>query len=407
MSVSAAMMRNVTLYPWFKFAQNLLFWQAVWFLYFQTALSAAEAIMLYAVYDVATTVLEVPSGYLSDRIGRRRTLILACVAGALGAALIAGGQGFVVFAVAQVCLGTSSAFASGTDNAILYESLAADGRPEQVEAQETRGWRASLTGLALSAVTGGVLASYSFELAFAAGAVAMLVCLALAWSFSEPAHDATGADHFGMAAQWRYFRHSMRQSVLVWLFILSVLMYGFSHVPFVFGQPFIAQAMEGVVWPVEAPVVSGAVSAMMMLVSVVASLIAVNLRARIGLAGILLLAFAIQIGLIAMLALTSSALAIGVLLLRMVPNSFARPFIVARIQPLLGDQGRATYLSLQSFAGRLLFAGSLLFAAAYAPAGASMAYGDIQTTLAGYALAGAVGFALLFTLVRWARLETD
>ena len=29
--------RNVALYPWFRFCRGLLFWQAVWFLYFQNA----------------------------------------------------------------------------------------------------------------------------------------------------------------------------------------------------------------------------------------------------------------------------------------------------------------------------------------------------------------------------------
>mgnify|MGYP003564626886 CR=1 FL=1 len=70
---------NVPLYRWSRFLRNLLFWQAVWFLYFQNSLSAAEAILLYAVYDVATTALEVPSGYMSDRIGRRFTLLASAV----------------------------------------------------------------------------------------------------------------------------------------------------------------------------------------------------------------------------------------------------------------------------------------------------------------------------------------
>ncbi len=60
--------RNLTLLAWIKFAQNLLFWQATWFLFLQDSLSAAEAVLLYAIYDIGTTVFEVPSGYMSDRI---------------------------------------------------------------------------------------------------------------------------------------------------------------------------------------------------------------------------------------------------------------------------------------------------------------------------------------------------
>jgi MFS family permease len=396
---------NIALYPWFKFVQNLTFWQAIWFLLFQNELSAAEAILLYAVYDVATTVMEVPSGYVSDRLGRRRTLIAAAFFGALGAALIAGGSGFAIFAIAQVCLGASAAFSSGTDNALLYESLKAQGREAEIEAQETRGWQAALMGLALSALTGGILASYVFAWAFVAGAIAQGVALFIAWRFVEPPHERVAIGSAGVSGQWRHFQQAMRRPVLVWLFILSVLMYGFSHVPFVFGQPFIAQALEGVSW--SPPIVSGAVSAVMMLVSVLASLIALALRRWIGLSAILLLAFAIQIGLIGVLALTSSALAIAVLFLRMVPNSFARPFIMARMQPLLDDAGRATYLSLQSFVGRLLFAGSLLFASAQVQQGTVMVYVDIQATLGIYAIGGVFFLLVLFGLAGRAKLDVD
>ena len=58
--MTSALTRNITLYRWSRFLRSLTFWQATWFLYFQNVLSGAEAILLYAVYDVATTVLEVP-----------------------------------------------------------------------------------------------------------------------------------------------------------------------------------------------------------------------------------------------------------------------------------------------------------------------------------------------------------
>lgn len=95
--VHTAARRNVRLYPWYSFLRNLLFWQATWFLFFQNHLSAAEAILLYAIYDVATTVLEVPSGYMSDRLGRRTTLILSATATLLAAMLFSVGSGLAVY----------------------------------------------------------------------------------------------------------------------------------------------------------------------------------------------------------------------------------------------------------------------------------------------------------------------
>jgi hypothetical protein len=55
--MTAAILRNTQLYRWSRFLRSLIFWQAVWFLYFQNVLSATAAILLYAVYDVAATLL--------------------------------------------------------------------------------------------------------------------------------------------------------------------------------------------------------------------------------------------------------------------------------------------------------------------------------------------------------------
>ena len=103
------MQRNIKLYPWFQACRSLLFWQAIWFLYFQQKLSASEAILLAAIFDIASATLEVPSGYLSDRVGRRLTLMLAMLASCAGCFLIAYSQDFFIFAIGQILLGAGVA----------------------------------------------------------------------------------------------------------------------------------------------------------------------------------------------------------------------------------------------------------------------------------------------------------
>ena len=87
---------------------------------------------MYVIYDISTTALEVPSGYMSDRLGRRRTLIMAGLSGVGATGLLVVGEGFWPFALANVLLGASAAFASGTDSALLYERLAAEGRADEI-----------------------------------------------------------------------------------------------------------------------------------------------------------------------------------------------------------------------------------------------------------------------------------
>ena len=378
--------RTVALYPWFKFAQNLVFWQAIWFLYFQNVLSAAEAILLYAVYDLSTMMLEVPSGWISDRLGRRLTLILSSLAGVLGGVLVVAGDGFAAFALAQVAFGTAAALASGTDSALLYEALQADGREDEIEAQELRAWRFSFAALATSAITGGAVALYFDVLTFAMSAVASAAAVVLCWFMSDVDRPATRNAFQALRTLWA----SLKQPVLVWLLALGVVMYGFSHLPFVFGQPFIVEALKGTGLQADAPLVSGAVTTSMMIISVLTSLIAERVRRRIGLTPLLLSAFALQIVIVAVLAATNSIAAIAVLLLRMVPDSMSRPFVLARIQPFLSDDSRATYLSVRALFARLTFAASLWMASLSVTTADQLPFDQISFILGWYALAGVV-----------------
>lgn len=397
--------RNIALFPWFKFLQSLLFWQAVWFLYFQNALTPAQAILLYAVYDVATTALEVPSGYMSDRLGRRITLITSGLCALAGVVLLALGGSFAVFVLGQALIGAGMAFSSGTDSAMLYESLSGTGRQDEVEAQELRAWRFSFVGLALSAVSGGLMARLDPTLPFWASAVAAGGVLVLTLAFRDPPQTLHEAQHDG-GTGLATLRAALVHPVLLWLFGLSVLMYGFSHLPFIFGQPYILQALADIGLEGEAPAVSGAVTATMMVVSLIASLFAPGLRQALGLPALLLLAFAMQIALSGVLALTGSVIAIAALFLRMVPASFSHPFIMARIQPLLSDDSRATYVSIRSFTARLIFAASLWLASTAVASPDEMSFAEIRTVLGWYVLAGGIGLALLVLTALRIRVDT-
>ena len=395
------MIRNIALYPWFKFIQSLTFWQATWFLYFESHLSAAEAILLYVVYDVSTTILEVPSGYMSDRLGRRLTLLAAGISGLAAALLLIVGETFPQFVLANVLLGASAAFASGTDSSLLYESLKAQGNDEQIEARELVAWRYGFSALALSAILGGGLAVFDDVLPYVASAVSAVGLIIITLFFREPPH-AQQVDH---RENLRNLAQSLSHPTLVWLLCLTLLMYVFSHIPFVFGQPFIREALAQTGYAMQTPLISGGVTFVMMVVSVAVSLVAMPLRKRLGLPGILMLAFGMQIVLTAALATSNGSFVIALLFLRMVPDSLSRPFIQARIQPLLKDGVRATYFSVQSLAGRILFAITLSLAAARTSDDAPLPYEDMQVILTAYSWFGLVFFLMLAFTARRAKIE--
>jgi MFS family permease len=82
-----------------------------------------QVMVLQAIYSVSIVLLEIPSGYFADVIGRRRTLILGAVLGAIGYTFYSFSYGFAGFLVAELILGFGQSFISGADSAMLYDSL--------------------------------------------------------------------------------------------------------------------------------------------------------------------------------------------------------------------------------------------------------------------------------------------
>jgi len=117
--------RNLPLLCGFRALQMTLFPVAVITL-FMTAhlgLTLTDVFILQALFSLFTALLEFPGGYVADRIGYRRSMLLACGASMAGWCVYSFAASFEVIVVAELLLATSLALTSGTDTALMYESL--------------------------------------------------------------------------------------------------------------------------------------------------------------------------------------------------------------------------------------------------------------------------------------------
>lgn len=103
-----------------------------------TGLSIAQISALFAIWSMVGLLAEVPSGALADRFSRRGCLVAAGVLQATGYALWVLLPGFPGFALGFVLWGLGGALASGAQEALLYDGLAAAGMQEQYA--RVNGW---------------------------------------------------------------------------------------------------------------------------------------------------------------------------------------------------------------------------------------------------------------------------
>ena len=129
---------NIRLFIAFKVFFNSRFYYPVFtILFLDFGLTVAQFSILNAVWAATIVLAEVPSGALADIIGRRRLLVFATSIMIIEVGIISfipknnPSIIFIVFLINRILSGLAEAAASGADEAIAYDSLAAEGDVRQ------------------------------------------------------------------------------------------------------------------------------------------------------------------------------------------------------------------------------------------------------------------------------------
>lgn len=101
----------------------MLYMPVVKLYYTENNLDDLELFLLHAIYSGIIFVVEIPSGYLADIWGRKNTMLIGLSLGIAGFSLYSITAGLWGFLFAEVALGIGEGFISGTDSALLYDSL--------------------------------------------------------------------------------------------------------------------------------------------------------------------------------------------------------------------------------------------------------------------------------------------
>lgn len=178
---------QMTLFP---VAVITLFWQR------QLGMSMHEILLLQGIFGFFVAAFEFPSGYLADRIGYRRSLLAGSLLNLVGWGLYAQAATFGEAVFAEAFLGIGMSLISGTDAALMYESLKETGREARYRVWEGRFRFFGQTSEAVAALAAGWLFVVSPRLPFLLQTGVWAVAFGVAWCLLEPArHLPTSGRH--------------------------------------------------------------------------------------------------------------------------------------------------------------------------------------------------------------------
>ncbi len=158
--------------------------------YADNGLGTFDIYLLQAVYSLSVAFLEIPSGYMADIIGRRTSLIIGSLLGTLGFIVLSMSYSLYGFLAAEIILGLGGSFISGSDSALLFDSLAARNKEHYYLRFEGRITALGNLAETVAAIGGGLLAAWlSYRAVYVSQAMVAAIAIPAALLIVEPERE--------------------------------------------------------------------------------------------------------------------------------------------------------------------------------------------------------------------------
>jgi MFS family permease len=318
--------------------------------YNSNGMSQFDIMLLRAIYSVAIVVLEIPSGYFADVLGRKNTLIIGSILGFVGYLTYSFSHGFAMFLVAEIILGIGQSLISGADSAMLYDTLAEQKRSKQYLKYEGRVISLGSFAEAIAGIAGGLLATHSLRTPYYFQTGVAFIAIPAAITLIEPARKKA-LEKLRFADILNIFHHVIVEDKPLRLNILFSSVIGASTLAMAwFVQPYFQVLNLPVFW-------FGVLWTLLNLSVGVTSMFAYKVDKKLGQTKTVFLIFSIIALSYIGVGFFQAYWAIAFLFLFYLARGVATPVLKDYINKMTDSSVRATVLSIRNFIIRLIFAG--------------------------------------------------
>jgi len=236
--------KNIKILTWFNFFTDFKLYAPIAIIYFSKVThSYALGMSIFSIVMISSAIFEIPTGIYSDKIGRRKTVILGALSAVFYSIFYAIGQNFWILIVGALFEGLSRSFYSGNNDALLHDTLAETKDEHQYDKFLGKVSKMFQIALAISAIFGSILANWSFSFIMWLSVIPQIVCLYLSFKLKEPKVHVKESGNIFIHLKNAYFSF-IKNKKLRLLSITSILGYGLGEASYQFQSAFYVT-----VWP--------------------------------------------------------------------------------------------------------------------------------------------------------------
>ncbi|AJD92835.1 hypothetical protein JMA_35180 [Jeotgalibacillus malaysiensis] len=193
-----------------------LFWE-------MRGMSVLDVVLTEIIFGAVMLLMEVPSGVLADRIGRKPLIITGVLFEGIMFAILIFADSFWQFALAIAFAAAGAAFLSGAENALLYDSLAALNKEERFDWHLGRLQAVRMVSLFIAAMSGSFLALYMpLEINYWLSLISTFIAFILTFLLRDTVHlvdDVTYSMSGQVTQAISFFK---REPALVYVLFLGI-----------------------------------------------------------------------------------------------------------------------------------------------------------------------------------------
>jgi MFS family permease len=192
-----ALQKNLKVIYTFSFFRMFLVLIPVMIPFFiDLGLSMEKVFILQATFGLVVALTEVPSGYLCDHMGRKKTLMIGSFLSGLGFTWLLFAQSFWDLLFFEVFIAIGMSFVSGADFSLLYDSFPQSNHSSRLKANSVAQiFYAKGVAEAVGSLIGGFLVLYTFRHVLWAQMIAGWIPFIITFFLVEPVREKPQNSH--------------------------------------------------------------------------------------------------------------------------------------------------------------------------------------------------------------------
>ncbi|MFC1655385.1 MFS transporter [Patescibacteria group bacterium] len=208
---------------------GMLFFLPVIALYYEeTLFSVTNVALIFAVEYFASVIFEVPTGAIADLFGRRKTIILDHFITLIALVFLFIGGSMTMFILYAVFNALAMSLASGTDSALIYDSLKEEGKEKHYK--KIIGTYHALwpLGASIGSIIGGYLAAVSLNFPVLITFIPITIALIFTFFLKEPKYEKEGHKNI-FKQMFHSSKFILNNGQIIILILAGFLFFGFGE----------------------------------------------------------------------------------------------------------------------------------------------------------------------------------